>query len=632
MNQQPSWFALQQPPYSSKMSLPRTFGRVTLKITLFFIGALIAELSLLGGTGEAAGANSAIACFIFPAGIIALIGSIFVFFNKGYYLHCLPKLQYLYWLLGATLAFLVLFVTVFSVSHPETNPIASAVAAGILTLYGISFIWIAHMKPTIAQQINESVYRIVKRIPEKQIVVSDLLARLQKTYKWEGSTLYQYLGTLEYVELVNIPGAPGLICRMKPQTQGIVVAPMTPSPVNISHAQVALTPPPSQVPAKQIVATPPSLTNLHPEETNRPLADLATIPVLPTIATPKQTPLPSPVQQAVQPDSKPVGAITPLPVQNVVPPSVQPINAVTPIQHVIPPDPKPVDIVTLPSNQAALPVLSVSHNSKPSSSSVKEQKTIQIFCCYAHEDEQLLDKLKTHLQPQQRQGLIHIWHDRDIGAGAEWEQEIEEQINTAQIILLLISADFMASDYCYTKEMQRVLERHARGEVHAIPIILRPTDWKITPLGRLQALPKDGKPITTWPNRENAYLDVATGIRTVVETFFATPQQSQKQVKPLNNVQRADAEVELIRARCTQGKLIITNKKIAIELASFGKVIRSQILLRSSLTSIDTKLAVPSVFGMGGGMNLTFHGKGKEILKAELVPPKEAQEILALLS
>src|SRR3954452_17283866 len=85
---------------------------------------------------------------------------------------------------------------------------------------------------------------------------------------------------------------------------------------------------------------------------------------------------------------------------------------------------------------------------------------VKIFFCYAHEDEPLLNKLELHLRPLQRQGLIDVWHDRDISAGTEWEREISEQLNTAQIILLLVSPDFMASDYCYSVEMKRALERH----------------------------------------------------------------------------------------------------------------------------------------------------------------------------
>src|SRR5438067_1082106 len=96
----------------------------------------------------------------------------------------------------------------------------------------------------------------------------------------------------------------------------------------------------------------------------------------------------------------------------------------------------------------------------------------KIFCCYSHEDELLLNKLKTHLRPLQRQGLIDVWHDRDISAGTEWEREIRENLNTAQITLLLVSPDFMDSDYAYGIEMKRAIELHERDKARVIPIIL----------------------------------------------------------------------------------------------------------------------------------------------------------------
>jgi hypothetical protein len=120
---------------------------------------------------------------------------------------------------------------------------------------------------------------------------------------------------------------------------------------------------------------------------------------------------------------------------------------------------------------------------------------VKIFFCYAHEDETLLKKLKTHLRPLQREGLIDIWCDRDISPGADWEREIIQELNTAQIILLLVSPDFMESDYCYSIEMRQAMERHERGETHVIPVILRPVYWQGT-LGKLQALPTDARPVT----------------------------------------------------------------------------------------------------------------------------------------
>jgi len=143
---------------------------------------------------------------------------------------------------------------------------------------------------------------------------------------------------------------------------------------------------------------------------------------------------------------------------------------------------------------------------------------VKIFCCYAHEDEPLLRKLKSHLKPLQREGLIDLWYDRDISAGTEWEQEINRHLIEAQIILLLVSPDFMDSDYCYSIEMKRALERHERGESRVIPIILRPVDWQDV-LGKLQALPTDGTPVIDrrWHTSDEALYSVAQGIRKVVE-------------------------------------------------------------------------------------------------------------------
>src|SRR5947209_2666795 len=120
---------------------------------------------------------------------------------------------------------------------------------------------------------------------------------------------------------------------------------------------------------------------------------------------------------------------------------------------------------------------------------------VKIFLCYAREDEPLLNKLKSHLRPLQREGLIEVWYDRDISAGTDWETEIKQHLNTAQIVLLLVSPDFMDSDYCYGKEMQWALERHVKGEAKVIPIILEYVYWQVEPLRKLQALPSDAKPI-----------------------------------------------------------------------------------------------------------------------------------------
>ncbi len=142
---------------------------------------------------------------------------------------------------------------------------------------------------------------------------------------------------------------------------------------------------------------------------------------------------------------------------------------------------------------------------------------VDIFFSYAHEDETLRNELAKQLKLMKRQGLINEWYDRDIDAGTEWKQAIDEHLNNAQIILLLVSPDFIISDYCYDIEMMRAMERHEAREARVIPVILRPCDWHTAPFSKLQALPRNAKPITTWSNRDDAFLDVAKGIRKVVE-------------------------------------------------------------------------------------------------------------------
>lgn len=150
--------------------------------------------------------------------------------------------------------------------------------------------------------------------------------------------------------------------------------------------------------------------------------------------------------------------------------------------------------------------------------STKEvQKQVEIFCCYARKDQKFLLELRKHLSPLVREGLVTLWADTDINAGTEWKKEISLHLNTSHIILVLVSPDFMASDYCYGVEMQRALERRDCGEAHVIPIIVRPISWRGTPLGTLQGLPKDAKPISTWSDQDEAFNYVSEKLREVVE-------------------------------------------------------------------------------------------------------------------
>jgi TIR domain/NB-ARC domain len=146
-----------------------------------------------------------------------------------------------------------------------------------------------------------------------------------------------------------------------------------------------------------------------------------------------------------------------------------------------------------------------------------ESPPITIFYSYAHEDELLRNELSKHLSALKRQGIISEWYDRQIVAGTNWTLTIDEHINTASVILLLISPDFLASDYCYGVEMQRALERQEQGDARVIPVLLRPVDWQGMPFADLQCLPRNSKPVTTWRNRDEAFSSIARGIRTAIE-------------------------------------------------------------------------------------------------------------------
>jgi TIR domain len=136
-----------------------------------------------------------------------------------------------------------------------------------------------------------------------------------------------------------------------------------------------------------------------------------------------------------------------------------------------------------------------------------------VFISYSHKDKEFITGLLTHLNNLRRQGVINAWYDGDIVAGTEWRTLITKHVNTDQIILLLISADFMNSDFCYSVEMGRAIERHNAGEARVIPILVRPTDFDGAPFAELQMLPSEAKAISLWPDRDAAFLNVVKGIR-----------------------------------------------------------------------------------------------------------------------
>lgn len=147
----------------------------------------------------------------------------------------------------------------------------------------------------------------------------------------------------------------------------------------------------------------------------------------------------------------------------------------------------------------------------------------RIFISYSHKDEQYREELEKHLIMLRRSGLIETWTDRKVMPGQEWGKEIDAKLKAADIILLLVSSDFLASDYCFDVEVAQAMRQHEQGYSKVIPIILRPCDWHDTPFGILQGLPKDGKPIREYSDFDRAFFEVVKGVKKTIAHQAVTP-------------------------------------------------------------------------------------------------------------
>ncbi len=151
----------------------------------------------------------------------------------------------------------------------------------------------------------------------------------------------------------------------------------------------------------------------------------------------------------------------------------------------------------------------------------REDGAVKLFISYAHQDEALRAELDAHLKLLQRIGLVQKWDDRLLKPGEEWRKGIDENLERADIILLLVSADFLNSDFCWQEEMERALKRHEAGEARVIPVIIRKAEWTQAKFAKLQALPREGTAVILWPDRDSAWTNVAEGIRRVAEEIRA---------------------------------------------------------------------------------------------------------------
>lgn len=146
---------------------------------------------------------------------------------------------------------------------------------------------------------------------------------------------------------------------------------------------------------------------------------------------------------------------------------------------------------------------------------------LTVIFSYSHKDEPLRDELDAHLAVLRRLNLVKTWHDRKLEPGQKWDPNIKEMIYSADIILLLISADFFNSDYCYDEELSIALDRHERGDAVVVPVLARPCQWKETEVSAIHGLPKDMRPVSLWEDRDLAWNDVANGITKIAKQIHA---------------------------------------------------------------------------------------------------------------
>ncbi|MDQ3682171.1 MAG: toll/interleukin-1 receptor domain-containing protein [Bacteroidota bacterium] len=151
----------------------------------------------------------------------------------------------------------------------------------------------------------------------------------------------------------------------------------------------------------------------------------------------------------------------------------------------------------------------------------KTLRKLNLFISYSHEDEDLKNMLDKHLIMLKRLDKIEVWNDRKLIPGQEWDNEIKNELANAHIILLLISADFNNSEYIWEKELLQAMKRHQEGTARVVPIILRKCEWQQMPYAKLQALPKGAKPVTEFIDRDDAFTNIASGVRILVDNMLS---------------------------------------------------------------------------------------------------------------
>lgn len=211
--------------------------------------------------------------------------------------------------------------------------------------------------------------------------------------------------------------------------------------------------------------------------------------------------------------------------------------------------------------------------------SSNSEDSVEIFCSYSHRDEPLREQFESSVAVLRRQNLVQVWHDRQIVAGDKWAGQIDEHLDRADIITLFVSADFLASDYCWNIELNRALQRQESGQAVVVPIIVRACDWSEAPFAHLQGIPTGAVPVTSWPNRDEAWTAVAKSLKGTVRTVLTRKLENLKKcalvrastLRPTIDVEAFRAVADTINASAMEARKAENEKKEREKMMAFLK-------------------------------------------------------------
>jgi predicted GTPase len=233
-------------------------------------------------------------------------------------------------------------------------------------------------------------------------------------------------------------------------------------------------------------------------------------------------------------------------------------------------------------------------------------KPLRAFISYSHKDDKYRLALETHLSLLKRQGLIQCWSDRVLRAGQPWEAEIDANLERAELVLLLISPDFLASDYCYERELRKALERHDRGLSILVPIVVRHSAWQSSPLAKFQALPHSAKPISAWSDQDAAWVSVVEGLRSIcIEWVLAVDREIHSPIfEPIEQPHNSSLRVGVF-GMTGVGKSTICNYLLRREAMRVSDLVScTRVVQQATLSLYKHDIELNDCPGLGDGLDL----------------------------